>query len=93
MTVAKTTGAASHELQSASAANAYREGGFSTLNCRVPHGAFERLERYELKGSRTVLRGLKRSNALRLPDPSQEFFGVRGVASCSALQHRLRQRL
>ena len=70
MTVAKTTGAASHETRSASAASAYREGD-SAMRNRVPHGAFERLERYELKGSRTVLRGLKRSNALRLPDPPQ----------------------
>ncbi len=42
------------------------------LRSRVPHGAFERLERYELKGSRTVLRGLGGSNAPRLPDPAQE---------------------
>ena len=41
------------------------------MNCRVPHRAFERLERHELKDSRAVLRGLKRSNALRLPDPAQ----------------------
>jgi hypothetical protein len=35
---------------------------------RVPHRAFERLERYDGKPSRTVLRGLRRSNAPWLPD-------------------------
>lgn len=68
MMVAPATGAASHAAQRASAASAYREGD-SAMRNRVPHRAFERLERYESKGSRTVLRGLKRSNALRLPDP------------------------
>ena len=42
-----------------------------TLRSRVPHRAFEWLERYELKGSRTVLRRLGGSNVPRLPDPSQ----------------------
>jgi hypothetical protein len=41
---------------------------------RVPRGAFERLERYDGKPSRTVLRGLEGSNALRLPDPAQLTF-------------------
>jgi hypothetical protein len=35
---------------------------------RVPHRAFERLERYDGKLSRTVLRELRRSNAPWLPD-------------------------
>jgi len=67
MTVVTTTGAASHEPRSASAASAYREGD-SAMRNRVPHGAFERLERYDGKLSRTVLRGLRRSNAPWLPD-------------------------
>jgi hypothetical protein len=46
------------------------------LNCRVLGWAFERLERYELKGSRTVLRGLEGSNALWLPDPAQRFVSL-----------------
>ena len=46
----------------------YREG-FGCRN-RVLRGAFERLELYEGKLSRTVLRGLGASNGPRLPGAS-----------------------
>jgi hypothetical protein len=38
------------------------------LRSRVPYGANERLEPYDSKGSRTVLRGLGDGNISRLPD-------------------------
>ena len=41
-----------------------------TLRNRVPQGALVRLERYESKGSRTVLRGGDGGNAVLLPDIS-----------------------
>ena len=41
-----------------------------TLRNRVPQGALVRLERYESKGSRTVLRGGDGGNAVFLPDIS-----------------------
>jgi hypothetical protein len=39
----------------------------STWHNRVPHGAFERLERHAGKLARVVLRGLDGSNPVRLP--------------------------
>ena len=38
-----------------------------TWHNRVPHGAFERLERHAGKLARVVLRGLDGSNPVRLP--------------------------
>ena len=43
------------------------------MRSRVPHGANERLEPYEGKLSRTVLRGVGSGNTARLPDhPTQD---------------------
>jgi hypothetical protein len=38
------------------------------LHCRVVNSAFRELEPYEVKVSRTVLRGQRRSNPPELPD-------------------------
>ena len=43
-----------------------------TLRNRVPQGALVRLERYESKDSRTVLRGGDGGNAVSLPDTSRK---------------------
>lgn len=42
------------------------------LSCRLPQGGFERLEPYEGKLSRTVLRGGSDSNVTSLPDTLQQ---------------------
>src|SRR2546426_12107619 len=42
-----------------------------TWHNRVPHGAFERLERHAGKLARVVLRGLDGSNPVRLPGALQ----------------------
>ena len=52
----------------------------STWHHRVPHGAFERLERHAGKLARVVLRGLDGSNPVRLPGARRagECVGVSG---------------
>jgi len=75
MTAALTAGAVSHHLHGAAAPGPYRQ--VHATRCeRVLQRAFERLERYEGKLSRTVLKGPEGSDALWLPDQGQGFYYI-----------------